>query len=445
LRKSIYEEFEACLRLNKDEPALVQEQVSRYRQAGFDCGDLIESNLMMFDLGNERLRSFLDLWWTEIDRYSKRDQLSVNYALGQSGLEWHRLTEHPDSIRNHPWFAFVWHDGGDSPANQLIRKLQSPVVDPYAGPRYADVRDGRIAAQRHRRIDIIVCVHNALEDVKACLESVRRARSSEHQRLIVVDDGSDEPTARYLREFTGDAAWAELCRNGQARGYTKAANQGLAASTGELVILLNSDTVVTDGWTEKLADAVFSTPGAGVVGPMSNAASHQSIPDHLSTKTQTAVNDLPPGLTAGDMNRFCEEWTTAGVLPRVPLVHGFCFGVTRDAIDRIGFFDELSFPKGYGEENDYCFRATDAGFSLVIATHTFVFHAKSRSYVGPERVALMRAGSEALKRLHGRARVDRAVMSMQANRFFVDLRQRARRLAASATTKPGRMASREAA
>jgi glycosyltransferase involved in cell wall biosynthesis len=226
-----------------------------------------------------------------------------------------------------------------------------------------------------------------------------------------------------------------LHRNEQARGYTKAANQGLAASSGELAILLNSDTIVTDGWAEKMADAVFSTSGAGIVGPMSNAASHQSIPEHRSSKGQTAINDLPPGLTAEDMNRSCEQWTAVHVLPRVPLVHGFCLGVTREVIEKIGFFDEDSFPKGYGEENDYCFRAANAGFSLVVATHTYVFHVKSKSHAGPERVALMKAGAEALRRLHGRPRIQRAVISMDENPIFVDLRQRAWSLAARNSTK----------
>ena len=427
-RESIYEELEACILRRKDDPKSMREQIARYRQAGFDHGDLIESNLMMFDLRNEGINRFLDSWWTEIDRYSKRDQLSVNYALKQAGVNWHGLTERPDSMRNHPSFALVPHDSGDGPASKLINAFQVPLVDPYAGPSYTDVRDERIAAQMHRKIDIVVCVHNALEDVQLCLEFVRRMRKNEHQKLIIIDDGSDQPTASYLRDFASDASWIELRRNEHASGYTKAANQGLAASSGDLVILLNSDTVVTDGWAEKMADAVFSTPGAGIVGPMSSAASHQSIPEHRSSKGQTAINDLPPGLTAEDMNRYCEQWTSAHVLPRVPLVHGFCLGLTREVISRIGFFDEDNFPRGYGEENDYCFRTTDCGFGLVIATHTYIFHAKSKSYAGPERVALNKASSETFKRLHGRYRIERAVRSMQENPIFKDLRQRAQGL-----------------
>ena len=307
--------------------------------------------------------------------------------------------EHPASARNHSAFALVL---------------------------YADVRDERIAAQGQRPIDIVVCVHNALEDVERCLQSIQGARKSHNQRLIIIDDGSDSPTASFLEEVARNASWIERHRNDQAIGYTKAANLGLAASRGEFVILLNSDTVVTNGWAEKMADAAFSTPGIGIVGPMSSAASHQSIPDHRGSNGQTAINELPPTLTAEDMNRYCEQWTIADVLPRVPLVHGFCLGVTRDVIDRVGFFDEASFPNGYGEENDYCFRAADAGFSLVVATHTYVFHAKSKSYADTERVTLMKAGSEAFRRIHGQTRVKRAVKSMQENPILANLRLRAR-------------------
>ena len=434
-RTSVYEELEACIKLSKDEQSVMDAQIAHYRQLGFDCTDLIESNVMMFKLGDQRSRSFLDCWWAEIDHHSKRDQISLNFALKQSGVDYCRLMEHPANARNHSAFALVQHDAGKGPSSELIDALQVPFVDPYAGPSYADVRVERIAAQNNRRIDVIVCVHNALDDVRQCLESVRKARQGYNQKLILIDDGSDKPTAKFLKEFASTAPWVELHRSETATGYTKAANRGMAASTGELVIFLNSDTVVTDSWAEKMADAVFSTAGAGIVGPMSNAASHQSIPEHRSSRQQTAVNELPPELSADQMSRYCEQWSVDGVLPRVPLVHGFCFGVTRAVIDGIGFFDEANFPRGYGEENEYCFRAVDAGFGLVIATHTYVFHAKSKSY-GDARLSLAKAGSEVLRQLHGRRRIERAIKSVESNPILVSLRRRASSLYQSKAVEP---------
>jgi GT2 family glycosyltransferase len=105
---------------------------------------------------------------------------------------------------------------------------------------------------------------------------------------------------------------------------------------------------------------------------------------------------MPQGLTPSDIDLACERWSLADLLPRVPLVHGFCFGVKKEVIDAIGLFDDENFKLFYGEENDYCFRAVAAGFELAVATNTFVFHRKSRSIDEEKRLVHM---AEAWKRL----------------------------------------------
>ena len=265
---------------------------------------------------------------------------------------------------------------------------------------YAVHRDARVQAHATTKIDIVVCVHNALDDVKKCLASVRMHLGKNH-KIIIIDDGSAEETRHYLEAFASKEDRVLLWRSEIAGSYTRAANKGLELSQGELVILLNSDTIVTSNWAEKMADAVFSTKGAGIVGPLSNAASFQSLPGVLGTKTQTAVNELPKGMNPEDMNRLCEEWGSADALA-VPLVHGFCFGVTREAIDTLGQFDEADFPEGYGEENDYCLRALGRGIWPVIATHTYVFHAKSKSYTEGRRHLLAERSQETLYKKYGR-------------------------------------------
>ena len=71
-------------------------------------------------------------------------------------------------------------------------------------------------------------------------------------------------------------------------GYTKAANIGIRKSHADYIVLLNSDTIVTNNWIEKLIISLLTTPNAGIVGPMSNAASYQSIPNIKGTGKQTA-------------------------------------------------------------------------------------------------------------------------------------------------------------
>lgn len=425
-RSSIYEEYEACIRHGKDEQETMSEQIKHYKDSGFQHDDLIESNFMVFDLHHEKTPKFLNTWWSEIDRFSKRDQISLNYALNKEGVSWHPLFEQPSNVRNHPGFLLTPHGTGDIIIDELMDTLDADIKEPFSDDPYSSVRKQRVAAQKDRSIDIIVCVHNALEEVKKCLDSIVHNRHNQNHNLIIVNDGSNEEASAYLQDFEqkhGD--WTRLLRNETAQGYTKAANKGLEASDADLSILLNSDVIVTDSWAEKMADAVFATPGAGIVGPLSSAASHQSIPNHNSTKDQTAINELPDNITAEDMNQKCEEWTASDYIPRVPLMHGFCFGITKEAKEVIGYFDEKHFPKGYGEESDYCFRAVDAGFSLVIATHTYIFHAKSKSYIGPERIKLMERGMSNLYALHSTKRVQRAIQSMQEHPVLVKMREQA--------------------
>ncbi|MEF2554145.1 polysaccharide pyruvyl transferase family protein [Aurantimonas sp. A2-1-M11] len=427
-RDSVYEEALECIWRKKDDAAVIAEQTERYDRDGFAGGEMIESGVLMFNLKHPDLPHFLATWWREIDRGSKRDQISFGYALDRCGIEYHPLTHRPNSIRNHPSFALLQHE-----KSARIEHADMSANDANQDPGrvegcYSGIRDDRIRAARSIRTDVVVCVHNALEDVSACLMSIDAARISDLQRVIIVDDASDSPTSTYLVEFAGVRPYVELIRNERPNGYCKAANIGLGLSKAEFVILLNSDTIVTDGWAEKMADALFTTVGAGIVGPLSNAASHQSVPDHRSGGGNTAINKLPAGYQPEDMNRFCESKTPIGELPRVPLVHGFCMGVRREVFDAIGYFDEANFPRGYGEENDFCIRASDAGFDLIVATHTYVFHAKSKSYLSTDRLQLMKSGSQSLRKLHGAKRIERSVLSMESNPHLVRMRAAAGRL-----------------
>lgn len=404
LRKSVYAEAKECMRRGKDDAGVVGSQMARYRGAGFGGDDLIESNLLMYRLDHPQLAPFLSAWWAEIERGSRRDQLSINYAMAQTGVKWFPLTQRPDSARNHPALALFKH--GSNPC---------PHVPKPALPRYCDVMDERIARQADRHVDVVVCVHDALDVVKLCLESVCANRNAERHRLIVVDDGSNEETRAWLRDFASRHDRVNLIRHERAMGYTKAANAGLRATHSDMAVMLNSDTIVAGPWIEKLLDAAFSNAGVGIVGPLSSAASHQSIPNHQGVNHQTAINDLPEGYSVSDMNAWCERQAPAALVPRVPLVHGFCMALTRDVIEAVGYFDEAHFPSGYGEENDYCFRAVDRGFSLAVATHTYVYHKKSQSYAGDKRVALSHAGNTKVRDLHGAERFLRAVRSVDSN------------------------------
>jgi len=248
-------------------------------------------------------------------------------------------------------------------------------------------------------------VHNALGVTMACLESVARHRDPALHRIIIVDDGSSTETATWLSGFADEQAHTVLIRHETARGFSGAANAGLRASTGEMVVVLNSDTEVSADWIVKMADWMFRPDGVGIVGPLSNAASHQSLPrtapsDDERARGQTVFNELPTGFTIDGVNQRLEQHARHRPL-RTSMVHGFCFAVRREVIERVGLLDEVNFPRGYGEEFDYCFRIADAGWSAVVATNTYIWHAKTQSFSADERARLGPIGIATVERIHG--------------------------------------------
>ena len=249
-------------------------------------------------------------------------------------------------------------------------------------------------------VDVVICIHNALDDVKTCLDATLR-RSPKMRQLILVNDGSDKETSQWLRDFTDRIdVPVTLIHNPEQRGYTIAANQGLRATPADYVVLLNSDTIPTRGWIERLVACGESDKNIVVVGPLSNAASWQSVPKRFAENGDWEVNELPDGISpdgiAAQLALHHEPtW------PRAKLINGFCLAIKRRAFNELGYFDEETFPRGYGEENDYCLRAIAAGLELAIADDCYLFHAKSKSFTHAKRLELVK---DADKILHGKHR-----------------------------------------
>jgi O-antigen biosynthesis protein len=89
---------------------MVAAQLECYRAAGFpERHGLIETNLMFFDLRNGACDRFLDAWWDEIERFSHRDQLSVNFALWKTRTRWQPIFSERRSLRDASGFRYFGH------------------------------------------------------------------------------------------------------------------------------------------------------------------------------------------------------------------------------------------------------------------------------------------------------------------------------------------------
>ena len=292
------------------------------------------------------------------------------------------------------------------PASRRIRiDPILPVGDPPAG---------------HPNLDIVVCVHNALDDVRQCLESLVRNSTSPYH-LTVVDDGSDKDTQDLLRRLCDSHGW-RLIRNEDARGYTRAANQGLRETDADMVILLNSDTEVPAQWLDRMCACMQDDERIGLVGPLSNTASWQSVPQVLEGD-DWAANPIPDGLSFDEMAKLVAD-QSAGAYPRVTLLNGFCLMIRRALLEEIGFFDEDTFGDGYGEEDDFVLRARAKGWQIAVADDVYIYHAQSKSYSSDRRHQLTERAGKALAEKHGQDLVTESCATILAHPVLEGIRAR---------------------
>lgn len=404
-----FEEGLQCIREGKDRKKIILKQLEKYKNHNFRRNSLIESNFLIYNMNNPKLRGFLAKWWHEIENGSFRDQLSFNYVIDQVGEDFFALGPKGISVRNSNFFCFQeTHLNNQRNINQ----------ENSAQSRYLyNIKDQqKNETDEKRRTDIIVCVHNALEDVKKCIRSLRDADHSSVDRIIIIDDKSDKETRDFLKNLTKSWSKVEVFINNEQLGYTKSVNKGIKISNAESVILLNSDTVISKKTVKKLLNCLFSSPYCGIVGPLSNAAGFQSIPSIKSKGLQTAINILPHDLTCDQIDLWCEKQAVDFPYPSVPLIHGFCMAIRKEVFNEIGYFDEVLFPNGYGEENDFCIRAFEAGFTLRVSLDAYVYHSKSKSYTDDNRrKKLVKLGNLNLGKKFGKDRMVRYINSCKNN------------------------------
>jgi GT2 family glycosyltransferase len=279
-------------------------------------------------------------------------------------------------------------------------------------------------------VDIIITVKTNVRTLRKCVNSlIRQApdRAVLKQRVIFVDDGSPSETLNY-EKLLCDNNPEFVCLETSVRGYTHAVVQGIeyGAGVSEAIVLLNSDTVVTRRWLDRLYSSLMQNVNKQVmiVGPLSNAASFQSVPetrkyDTLKKRYQDwSTNPLPVGMNidmlASEVTRLSREPGASAEMPLM-ILNGFCFMFNRKLISVIGNFDKTHFPSGYGEEVDFSIRAAKAGFEGRVVASSYVYHAKTASFTSTEKQILKKSSRQTL-------------MSLYGDNFFADFNKRSQNM-----------------
>lgn len=240
-------------------------------------------------------------------------------------------------------------------------------------------------------VDVIVPVHGDHAATRACFDALLNQPPGTPMRVIAIDDASPDPSISALLADLAARQLITLVRNPGNLGFVRSVNIGMAAHGGRDVVLLNADTVVAAGWLARLRHAARAGSDIGTVTPWSNDATICSYP---------AANDRTPlaEVDVVTLDRLAAE-TLAGCTAAIPTAVGFCMYIRRDCLRRTGWFDAEAFGTGYGEENDFCLRATALGWRHLIALDVFVGHVGGGSF-GAAKQARIDAALAVLESRH---------------------------------------------
>lgn len=215
-----------------------------------------------------------------------------------------------------------------------------------------------------KKTSIIILTHNKLDYTKLCIESIRLNTTPGHYELIVVDNASTDGTKGWLQNQSD----VKIIFNDENAGFPKGCNQGIEVASGDSILLLNNDTIVTPNWLINLSACLYSSESIGAVGPVTNnCASYQRI-----NTTYSKVEEMQQ--FAKEFNKHDQtKWDFS-----LKLI-GFCMLIKREVIEKIGLLDER-FTPGNFEDDDYSFRIWSAGYKLIICKDTFIHHFGSISF-----------------------------------------------------------------
>jgi GT2 family glycosyltransferase len=227
------------------------------------------------------------------------------------------------------------------------------------------------------RLSIIIVSYNSRADLEECLQSLTAARPAIEHEIVIVDNASTDGTQEYLRQ-----RWPGMRRidAGSNIGYASANNLGIRQTFGDLVLLLNPDTIVPPAAIDTLVAVLDRSPDVGIVGPRivdGQGRAELSFGAMISPLAELRQKVLVRGNDRGVplIPTIVEAMTRRA--REVDWVSGACLLIRRRDLEDVGLLDERFFM--YTEDVDLCARVRARGRTVLFTPQAEIVHLRGRS------------------------------------------------------------------
>lgn len=227
----------------------------------------------------------------------------------------------------------------------------------------------RVHYESPPRASVIVVTYGNLDLTRLCLCSLQRAAGALPFEILVVDNSSTDGTPAYLRAVEASGLLPlRVIQNRDNVGFAAANNQAARRARGDILVLLNNDTVVLPGWIEALVATLDADPGVGMVGPVTNSSG-------TDAQLGTPYRDLD------EMRAFAGPYRAehAGQCEEPEMLALFCTAIPRSLYLELGGLDER-YGRGLFEDDDLAMAVRRAGRKLVLRRDVFIHHYGGASF-----------------------------------------------------------------